>query len=58
LKEVAPELVVTAYAPDGVIEAAEYPGKRYLVAVQFHPEETVPHDEKSRRLFAAFIAQL
>jgi putative glutamine amidotransferase len=58
LKEVAPALVVTAYAPDGVIEAAEDPTKRYLVAVQFHPEETAPHDAKSRRLFEAFVAVL
>jgi putative glutamine amidotransferase len=58
LRDVAPGLVVTAYAPDGVIEAAEHPNKHYLIAVQFHPEETAPHDDRSYRLFAAFVAAL
>jgi putative glutamine amidotransferase len=51
-------LVVTATAPDGVIEAAELPAHPYAVAVQFHPEETAPHDERSRRLFETFVAKL
>jgi putative glutamine amidotransferase len=58
LKSVAPGLVVTAHAPDGVIEAVEAPDHRYLVAVQFHPEETAPHDEYSHRLFEAFVQAL
>ena len=58
LKEVAPGLTVTAHAPDGIIEAFESPDYRYLVAVQFHPEETAIHDEKSHRLFTAFIDAL
>jgi putative glutamine amidotransferase len=58
LKEVAPGLVVTARASDGVIEAVEHPEQRYLVAVQFHPEETAPHDATSRRLFETFISVL
>jgi putative glutamine amidotransferase len=58
LKSVAPGLVVTAYAPDGVIEAVEAPDRKYLVAVQFHPEETAPHDVYSHRLFEAFVQAL
>jgi putative glutamine amidotransferase len=58
LKSVAPGLVVTAHAPDGIIEAVEAPDHRYLVAVQFHPEETAPHDEYSRRLFESFVQAL
>jgi putative glutamine amidotransferase len=57
LRDVAEGLVVTACAPDGVIEAAEAPAYRYVLGVQFHPEETI-HDEKSRRLFAAFLHAL
>lgn len=56
IKNLAPGLVVTATAPDNVIEAVEGPNHRYLLAVQFHPEETAPNDEKSRRLFEAFVA--
>lgn len=58
LKKVADGLVVTAYAPDEIIEAVESPGHRYVVAVQFHPEETAPNDLPSRQLFEAFIAAL
>ncbi|SRR5579871_1868385 len=58
IRDVAPGLAITAYAPDGVIEAVEHPDKRYLVAVQFHPEETAPHDARSHRLFEAFVAAL
>lgn len=58
LKDVAEELTVTAHAPDGVIEGVESLTHRYLVGVQFHPEETAPRDEKSRRLFEAFVAAL
>ena len=58
LWDVAPGLVVTATAPDGVIEAVEGPSKRYLLAVQFHPEEMAPVDENARKLFEAFVAAL
>ncbi len=51
-------LIVTATAPDGVIEAVELPAKRYVLAVQPHPEETATHDERSRQLFATFVAAL
>lgn len=58
LKCVAPGLVVTAHAADGIIEAVEAPDRRYLVAVQFHPEETAPKDERSHRLFKSFVDAL
>ena len=58
LRRVAAPLLVTATAPDGVIEGAESRAHRYVVAVQFHPEETAVHDEKSQRLFRAFVQAL
>src|SRR5687767_8223323 len=39
IKDLAPGLVPTAYAPDGIIEGVEGANGRYLVAVQWHPEE-------------------
>jgi putative glutamine amidotransferase len=45
-------LIKTATAPDGIIEALELPGKRFALAVQWHPEdrpETLDH-----KLFEAF----
>jgi len=31
-------LVATAWAPDGIIEAAELPGRSFVLGVQWHPE--------------------
>ena len=58
VRDVADGLRVTAHAPDGVIEAAESVRHRYVVAVQFHPEDTSVHDAKSQNLFDAFVAAL
>ena len=46
-----------AWAPDGVIEGVEMGGEddRFVVAVQWHPEELVGHDPASRALFAALV---
>jgi putative glutamine amidotransferase len=48
-------LAVTARdGEDGVIEGVEDPARRFLVGVQWHPEDQAPVDEVQRRLFAAF----
>jgi putative glutamine amidotransferase len=44
-------LVVTARSEDGIIEAVELPGHRFVVGVQWHPEET-----GDARLFEALVA--
>jgi putative glutamine amidotransferase len=41
VKRIAPGFVVTAEAPDGVIEALERPESRFCVGVQWHPENFV-----------------
>jgi putative glutamine amidotransferase len=45
-------LLVTATAPDGVIEGLELPGKRFVLAVQWHPEART--DGPDLKLFEAF----
>jgi putative glutamine amidotransferase len=51
----AAELVVSAVAPDGVVEAAETADGPWLVGVQWHPENlAAAGDAASRRLFAEF----
>lgn len=49
----APELTVSAVAPDGVIEAVEL-AEPWLVAVQWHPENLAGADGPSRRIFEEF----
>jgi len=51
-------LVVSAVAPDGVVEGLEHPGKRFAIAVQWHPEERLDSGSHDRALFDAFAAAL
>jgi putative glutamine amidotransferase len=55
LRQVAPQLKVVAYAPDGIVEAVEMPEHRWLVAVQWHPELTAVNDPGQQRLFDALV---
>src|ERR1039458_9669565 len=45
-------LVVVARAPDNVLAALELPGKRFVLAVQWHPEDRVGGPDA--KLFEAF----
>jgi putative glutamine amidotransferase len=49
---VADGLMVSARAPDGIVEALELPGTRFLLAVQWHPEDRI--DGPDGKLFKAF----
>lgn len=52
------ELVATAWAPDGIVEAVEDPrSDRFVVGVQWHPELGWEKDEFSKSLFDRFIAE-
>ncbi len=55
IKDPAPGLIVSARAPDGVIEAVEHPERRFVLGVQWHPEGTWKEDLYSKRLFRAFV---
>jgi len=48
-------LVITARADDGIIEGLELPNRRWVLAVQWHPERA-EIGAQSRPLFEAFIA--
>ena len=52
------ELVATAWASDGIVEAVEDPrGDRFALGVQWHPELGWEQDELSLALFSRFIAE-
>ncbi|EMQ97889.1 gamma-glutamyl-gamma-aminobutyrate hydrolase family protein [Paeniglutamicibacter gangotriensis] len=55
--KVAPGLVVSAVADDGIIEGVEHPGYTWAVAVQWHPEDRDGSDEDRRAIFGALVAQ-
>ncbi len=56
IKTLAAGLRATAHAPDGVIEAIEATDDRYMVAVQWHPEELTETQAGMKRLFDSFIS--
>src|ERR1051325_10233065 len=52
------ELVATAWASDGLVEAVEDPrSDRYVVGVQWHPEIAWKRDPLSQALFTRFVAE-
>ncbi len=54
-RAVGAELVVTARAPDGVIEGLESPAHPFCVGVQWHPEAMVESQPVMRRLFEGLV---
>jgi putative glutamine amidotransferase len=55
IKSLAPALVASAIAPDGLIEAVELPNEQFVVGVQWHPEVFEVTDPSSGELFRAFV---
>ncbi|HEY3220495.1 MAG TPA: gamma-glutamyl-gamma-aminobutyrate hydrolase family protein [Gemmatimonadales bacterium] len=56
IARLAPGLMAVATAADGLIEGVEVSDERFVLGVQWHPEDLVDVDPRMRRLFAAFIA--
>ena len=52
----APSLIASARAPDGLIEAIEADSPSFVVGVQWHPEVFGATDGPTRRLFQAFVS--
>lgn len=55
IKTLAAPLFPMAISEDGLIEAVYYPGKRFIMAVQWHPEFSYKSDVNSIKLIQAFI---
>ena len=56
VKDLAPGLDVMAVSEDGLIEAVYDKTRKFIWAVQWHPEFSCRTDESSRRIFKAFTA--
>jgi putative glutamine amidotransferase len=54
IRQLSPDLVQTAWAPDNIIEAIEAPEHRFAMAVQWHPE-SLPEDPAMQNLFRALV---
>lgn len=55
IRKLAPTLQVMALSEDGIPEAICLPGKKFVWAVQWHPEYSFPINADSRKIFAAFV---
>lgn len=55
LNEIAKDLAVTGLAPDGTIEAVEHKSTKWIVGVQWHPEDDAATEPQQQNLFAAFV---
>jgi len=55
IKVLAPALVASATAPDGLIEAVESPNDHFVVGVQWHPEVFELAEPSTGQLFTDFV---
>ena len=55
VKSLSPNLKMMACSPDGITEAVYAPKKKYVWAVQWHPEFSYLKDDISRKIFRSFI---
>jgi putative glutamine amidotransferase len=55
VRDLGDDLLVTARAHDGLVEAVEHPGRTFVVGVQCHPEELYLERPWARRLFVDFV---
>ena len=55
IKELSPKLKCMARAEDRLVEAVYMPSKRFIWAVQWHPEMTCKSDNNSQKLFDVFV---
>ena len=55
IREKSEELKIMAVSEDGLVEAVEMPDRRFVWAVQWHPEFSFRKDESSRRIFREFV---
>jgi putative glutamine amidotransferase len=55
VRRVADGFTITSKAPDGIIEGMEMPDKRFVVCVQWHPEEMSAVRSDMLNLFVEFV---
>lgn len=55
VKDIGLDLKITAISKDGIIEAVEGLRERFLLAVQWHPEDLTAHHSEFLKLFSALV---
>ena len=57
IDRLADGLTTVGTTADGVVHAVEHDASRWVVAVQWHPEDTAVDDERQQALFDALVQQ-
>lgn len=55
IKDVADVFNVAIVAPDGIVEAIELKGDRFVLGTQWHPEMMIEHYDEQFLIFKAFV---
>ena len=55
IKDLSEKLKIAAVSEDGIIEGVYMPGKKFVLATQWHPELSYLKDENSMKIFNAFV---
>ena len=58
IRLLAPDLQIMAKSEDGLIEAVCEPEKKFLWAIQWHPELSYLVDDRSKKIFEVFISAM
>ena len=58
VKELSTKLAAMAYSEDDLVEAVYMPDKKFIWAVQWHPEFSYASDLFSMRIFEKFISEM
>lgn len=56
VSEVAPQFIINACSGDGIIESISYEGKKFVLGVQWHPENLWRRDRDHLKLFERFVS--
>ncbi len=56
VKELAKPLTASAYSEDGLVEGVYMKDKKFVWAVQWHPEFSFESDEDSMKILSAFVS--
>jgi gamma-glutamyl-gamma-aminobutyrate hydrolase PuuD len=57
LEKIGRDLEEIAWSGDGVLEAVQMQGQRWVLGVQWHPEAMAPVHDLQKRIFDAFVEQ-
>ena len=51
-------LKIVALSDDGIIEGFEFPNKKFILGIQWHPEISYNIDESSKKIIDYFVEVL